>query len=82
MKDLKDCLEEVNHLVDGVGYGIETFIKRPVAILMSLGFTTTASCEGHTDRGLPYPWIDIDSLPNFPHETHAYEVKKIFDDYF
>ena len=25
------------------------------------GITTTRSCEGHKDRGLPFPWVDIDT---------------------
>jgi hypothetical protein len=77
---LQQALQEVDCLADGLGYGIEPFIKRPVAILMTAGFSTVASCEGHTDRGLPYPWIDIDNLPNFPHEIHADEATKIFND--
>ena len=80
MKSLEENLKEVDHLADGVGYGIEPFIKRPVAILMSVGFPTVASCEGHLDRGTPYPWIDIDHLPQFPREIYDEETSKIWYD--
>ena len=73
-------LQEVEHIADGVGYGIEPFIKRPVAILMMAGFPTTASCEGHMDRALPYPWIDVDHLPQFPREIYKEETNKVWND--
>lgn len=40
------------------------------------GFKTTGSCEGHIDRGLPYPWIDIS------HEIEDVEFRKKSKDIF
>ena len=54
---------EVNHWVDGVGYPIDTEIKDTVIALNLMGIETEASCEGHLDRGLSYPWIDIQIYP-------------------
>ncbi len=39
---------------------IDPGIKETVIVLQALGFSTTQSCEGHDDRGLPYPWVKIE----------------------
>ncbi len=56
--------EEVDHIVDGLGLGIDEKIKEPVTSLLAHEFPTNASCEGHIaeeneGRGLPYPWVEI-----------------------
>ncbi len=42
---------------DALGMGIDPRIKKMVIVLNLLDFKTTQSCEGHTDWGLPYPWV-------------------------
>jgi hypothetical protein len=51
--------KEVMSLTDGLGKSIDPDIKNTVIILNLLGFKTSASCQGHLDWGLPYPWIDF-----------------------
>jgi len=40
-------------------------IKPLVAALRWHGFPTTMSCEGHMDRGNPFPWIEIRGASSF-----------------
>jgi hypothetical protein len=41
--------------------GMDPKIKETVAALMALGFVTRTSCEGHVDKGSPYPYVKISS---------------------
>ncbi len=50
---------EVERITDRLGKVIDEGIKETVIALRAIGFPTSQSCEGHTDRGLPYPWVDI-----------------------
>lgn len=42
---------------DALGMPIDEGIFDTIVGLNSNGYDTSASCEGHLDRGLPYPWI-------------------------
>lgn len=53
--------KEVASWVDGLGLGIDPGIKNTVIVLNLLGFKTSASCEGHMDRALAYPWVDFET---------------------
>jgi len=57
----QDMEKEVGSWVDGLGMPIDPGIKDTVIALNLLGFKTRASCEGHIDRGLSYPWIDFET---------------------
>lgn len=57
--------KEINHTVDFWGLGIDDQIKDTVVVLNLLGLNTTASCEGHLDKGLLTPWVDV-AYPNEP----------------
>lgn len=50
---------DADQLVDRVGYPIDGGIKETVAVLRALGIPTSGSCEGHPDRGLAFPWVDV-----------------------
>lgn len=54
---------EVNCWVDGLGYPIDKGIKDLVIALNLLGIETIASCEGHLERALAYPWVEINIYP-------------------
>ena len=60
-KSLADYYTEVDRTVDGLGMGIDEGIKELVVSLWALGIQTTGSCEGHKERGCPYPWLDIET---------------------
>ncbi|MDI6734462.1 MAG: hypothetical protein QMD50_03190 [Patescibacteria group bacterium] len=53
--------QSVENIKDKLGMGIDKNIKQTVVALKANGFGTTGSCEGHLDRALPYPWIDVES---------------------
>ncbi len=52
-------LKDLDKVTDGLGLGIDSGIKETVALLNLAGVQTTASCEGHINWGVPYPWIDV-----------------------
>lgn len=75
--------KEVDEIVDGLGFGIDEGIKDSVVAFMVNGFPTNASCEGHADRALPVPWIQIKAL-NKPKERFIGEeevFKKVAQKY-
>lgn len=59
MDPLQEIEEVVDTITDGLGLPIDAGIKKTVAALQLCGFPTTASCEGHMKRALPFPWVDI-----------------------
>lgn len=50
---------------DLLGLGIDAGVERPVAALRMFSIRTSQSCEGHADRALPFPWIDV-VLEDYP----------------
>lgn len=57
--------EDLERIVDGQGTRIDEKIIDLVAAV-NLYVPTTASCEGHYDHGLPFPWVDVyDREDNF-----------------
>jgi hypothetical protein len=50
---------EVDSITDGLGLPIDEGIKKIVIALRLWGFMTSGSCQGHTGRGTPYPWVEI-----------------------
>lgn len=57
----EDCWKIVNAIKDNQGTPIDENIKHAITMFMSLGLKTSGSCEGHSDHGLSYPWIDFDA---------------------
>ena len=49
----------VDTLTDVLGMPVDQGIREIVAALRLAGFSTTGSCEGHLNRALQYPWVDI-----------------------
>lgn len=56
---LAELQEHFKYVGDGLGLGIDDGIMDTVIALTANGVPTVASCEGHADRGLPFPWVDI-----------------------
>jgi hypothetical protein len=50
---------KINRITDRLGLGIDIGIKESIIALQVLGFTTTASCQGHLDHGNAAPWVNI-----------------------
>lgn len=59
-----DELAIVDRITDGHGTAVDKAIREPVAALRLLGFPTSQSCEGHLERALPYPWVDVGEYPS------------------
>jgi hypothetical protein len=52
-------VSKFKNVTDSIGLGIDDGIIVSIAYLNELHFWTSASCEGHLDRALPYAWIDF-----------------------
>jgi hypothetical protein len=65
--------DEIDKTVDRKGTPIDQGIKRMVIVLRLLGFRTENSCEGHLDRGYPFPHLNLES-----HDRPKYEQR--YDD--
>lgn len=57
--------EEIEQVTDRLGFPIEPHIKNTVVGLNLFGLNTVQSCEGHSDRGIGAPWVEI-AAPNEP----------------
>jgi hypothetical protein len=55
----KVALQRLDGIGDKLGMPIDEKIKPLVAALNMWSVETSASCEGHAGRALPYPWVDI-----------------------
>lgn len=68
-KNLK--LEEIRHDVESIGdrlgKPIDEGIKETVVMFKANELPTSDSCEGHIERGLPVPYVEV-SAPNEPEE--------------
>lgn len=53
--------ENVGKVADGLGLGIDAGIREVVMRFNDLGMWTDASCEGHSNWGEPFPWVDFTS---------------------
>lgn len=71
---------DVNHWVDRIGYPIDEEIKDLVIALNVFNISTTASCEGHLDHSLPFPWISISM--DTPELAKLYEEKARLESLF
>jgi len=63
-------LQTLDETSDALGWKIESGIKETVNAFNLMGLPTTGSCEGHIDRALSFPWIDI-SAPSEPGERYV-----------
>jgi hypothetical protein len=74
-RDWSRVKEFVDKTTDSGGKEIDGGIKDTVCVLIYSGFPTGASCEGHTDRGKSYPWVNV-GFPK-PGENHN-DPRKLF----
>lgn len=52
--------EQMRRTLDGLGKGIDPGIFETVVALNVLGIPTVASCEGHLERAIAAPWVEIE----------------------
>ncbi len=79
MKEWAELEEKFRHVTDKLGKHIDEGIFETVIALNALGLPTQMSCEGHSDRALPYPWIDIHMIDveNLPASTETPEIQEL-----
>lgn len=58
-KGLEAIRGKVEQMRDRLGKPVDKKVKKLVVGLNYCGIPTVASCEGHLDHGLPYPWVDV-----------------------
>lgn len=74
--ELAQIRAKVDKTHDRMGVEIDPEIRETIAYLWALGFKTSASCEGHPDRGGRAPWINIrETMPKIsPHNVSTKEM--------
>lgn len=75
--------KEVENWRDVHGEPIESGIRETIVALHAMGLSTSSSCEGHSDHGVPAPWVHIEA-PNEPEERFIGEkeiLQKIAEKY-
>lgn len=70
-------LEKVERLRDTLGFPIDPNIRETVVALNLSGMATSASCQGHIDRGRGAPWVTVEA-PGRPQERYTGE-NEIFE---
>lgn len=68
--------KEVEITEDAQGEKVDERIKESVVAFQAMGFPTSGSCEGHLDKRVPTPWVEV-SDPNEPEEQFVGE-KEIY----
>jgi hypothetical protein len=71
-----DQLEKIERVRDALGFSVDPNIRETVAALNLSGMPTSASCEGHTDRGRGAPWVKVEA-PGRPQERYMGEKEII-----
>ncbi len=64
---LEEIRHEVENIGDRIGKPIDEGIKETVVMFKANGLPTSDSCEGHIERSLPVPYVEV-SAPNEPQE--------------
>lgn len=62
METWSEVSEKFSHVTDRLGKPIDPGIFDTVVALNMLQIQTSQSCEGHSNRGLAYPWVDVEAL--------------------
>ena len=69
---IQDVEKQVDETADNLNMPIDEGIKETVVAFNIWNFPTSASCEGHTEEGIPAPWINVMAL-NKPEERYVNE---------
>ncbi len=64
---LEEIRQEVENIGDRLGRPIDEGIREAVVMFKANELPTSDSCEGHVERGLPVPYVEV-SAPNEPEE--------------
>lgn len=69
--------QEVREMSDRLGEKVDSGIEETVVALNVSGIRTNASCEGHAERDIGAPWVDIAADPDMYEEQHEGENEMI-----
>ncbi|HEY1351171.1 MAG TPA: hypothetical protein VGF67_16245 [Ktedonobacteraceae bacterium] len=72
MATWNETIHKFSSVTDKLGKEIDRGIFETVVALNLLGVSTIASCEGHLNWGVPYPWIDIEATIEQKYLLHQY----------
>ncbi len=75
--ELEKIREEVKNIADRTGKPIDKNIRETVVMFEANGLSTSSSCEGHIEKGLVVPYMEV-STPNEPEERFINQ-NKIFE---
>lgn len=64
---LEKIRREIENIKDRLGRPIDEGIRETVVMFKANGLPTSDSCEGHIERGMPVPYVEV-SAPNEPEE--------------
>src|ERR1039457_2831739 len=78
---LEEITKAVDEATDRLGLPIDPGIKKAVIVFNVVGLITEASCEGHMDGGLSWPWIDV-GVNDREHNDYLRVVAQTFLDAF
>lgn len=73
--DWQATAEQLSHTTDALGKGIDPGIFEAVVALNALGIPTVASCEGHLERAIAAPWIDVEPPEVLPLRQQLRELQ-------
>jgi hypothetical protein len=76
MQRWDELAEKFSRITDKTGRPIDEGILETVVALNALDITTSMSCEGHLDHGLPYPWIDV-GISSYARGYDAPEIQQL-----
>lgn len=63
-KQWSEIADRIEKITDKLGMPIDAGVRESIIALRAFGINTDASCEGHSERALPAPWISFSSKEN------------------
>lgn len=62
--DERQARQQLSLTVDGLGEAVDPDITEALVAFLMAGFETYASCGGHADRALAWPWVQFQAADN------------------
>ncbi len=75
----KQIEQEVDSITDALGKHIDGGIRDAVIALKANQINTVGSCEGHAERRIPSPWIDVEGVDT-PESLQAKQILPELDE--
>ena len=75
-REWEEVLHSLDTVVDKLKMPIDAGIKETVATLKCTGFEPRASCEGHPERGVRAPWVDLSFMSEERRKQYADQIQE------